>query len=186
MAATAALTPELFQNHGWHVAAAPDVGLDALNGLVAFVVPGPDAYSVAQGMSTTEPGGVDAGATAALIATLDRLQPAPPPFPTLSAAVAAVLDGVAGQAFERPFAELAFPQKAAVFAGIESDPALAPLAGALPALVAFLAYTETGVWDAATRVLGDQPVGWAITGYPGAADGHDDLKGFLQDRRQAT
>ena len=36
--------------------AAPDLVVDTFNGLVAFVVPGPDAYSVAQGESTTEPG----------------------------------------------------------------------------------------------------------------------------------
>jgi hypothetical protein len=186
LAAFAALTPELLRTCGWRVAAEADAALDALNGLVAFVVPGPDPYSVAQGVSTVEPGGIAAGTTAALVATLDRLQPAPPPFPTLSAAVAAVLDGVAGQAFATPFAALTFAQKAAVFAGIEGDPSLAPLAGALLALVAFLAYSEAGVFDPAARAPTDQPVGWAITGYPGVADGRADLKGYYQDRRQAS
>lgn len=37
-------------------AAAPDIVNDCLNGLLAFVVPGPDAYSVAQGAYTREPG----------------------------------------------------------------------------------------------------------------------------------
>jgi hypothetical protein len=186
LAAIAALTPEVLGARGWQVAAETDAVFDALNGVVAFVVPGPDAYSVAQGVSTLEPGGIDAGTTAALVATLDRLQPAPPPFPTLSAAVATILDGVAGQAFGTPFAALTFAQKAAVFAGIEGDPALAPLAGALLPLVAFLAYSEAGVFDPAARGPSGQPVGWALTGYAGVADGHNDVKGYFRDRRQVS
>src|SRR5262245_51978282 len=56
------------------LAATPDVVSETFNGLVAFVVPGPDAYSVVQGESTTEPGGIDAGATPALIAGLNFAQ----------------------------------------------------------------------------------------------------------------
>ena len=36
------------------------LSLDTMNGLVAFVVPGPDAYSVAQGAADLTPGGVAA------------------------------------------------------------------------------------------------------------------------------
>src|SRR5919204_3213071 len=39
----------------------PDVVTDTFSGLVAFVVPGSDPYSVAQGASTSEPGGIAAG-----------------------------------------------------------------------------------------------------------------------------
>src|SRR5262245_31746486 len=42
---------------------------ETLNGLTAFMMPGPDPYSVSQGISTTEPGGIDAGITGLLIAT---------------------------------------------------------------------------------------------------------------------
>ena len=38
-------------------------------------MPGPDDYSVAQGVSTVEPGGVDEGVTDILIATLDETTP---------------------------------------------------------------------------------------------------------------
>src|SRR5690349_848272 len=41
-------------------AASIDLVHDTLNGLLAFVVPGPDAYSVGQGVTTTDLGGVDA------------------------------------------------------------------------------------------------------------------------------
>jgi hypothetical protein len=53
------------------LAATPDVVSETFNGVVAFVVPGSDAYSVVQGQSTPEPGGIDAGATPALIAGLN-------------------------------------------------------------------------------------------------------------------
>ena len=50
-------------------AQAASIGLvhDTLNGLLAFVVPGPDLYSVGQGVSTAGPGGVDAEVTEVLI-----------------------------------------------------------------------------------------------------------------------
>ena len=68
---------------------------DTIKALIAFVVPGSDPYSIAQGESSPNPGGVDAGITDALIETLDASGPAPPPFPTASIAVAAILDHVA-------------------------------------------------------------------------------------------
>ena len=58
-----------------------------VNGLLAFVVPGSDPYSVAQGHSTADPGGVDAGVLPALIGGLDLASPPPPPFPSTSVAV---------------------------------------------------------------------------------------------------
>ena len=45
---------------------------DTLNGFIAFVVPGQDAYSRAQGTPRGEPGGIEAGGTDFLIENLDR------------------------------------------------------------------------------------------------------------------
>ena len=50
---------------------------DTFNGLVAFVVPGPDQYSVAQGVSDGAPGGIDADATAFMLNALDNFYPVP-------------------------------------------------------------------------------------------------------------
>ncbi|HWF17347.1 MAG TPA: hypothetical protein VG244_14275 [Acidimicrobiales bacterium] len=50
---------------------------DTINGLVAFVVPGPDAYSVAQGMHDTQPGGLAADGTAFMLNALDNFYPVP-------------------------------------------------------------------------------------------------------------
>lgn len=44
---------------------------DTYSGLAAFGVPGPDRYSVAQGLTSPSPGGVEAGAPALLQRTLD-------------------------------------------------------------------------------------------------------------------
>src|SRR5947207_2128317 len=63
---TAALTlaraTDVLTSRGWAQAAevvTPDLLHDTFNGLLAFIVPGPDDYSVAQGVSTIELGGVD-------------------------------------------------------------------------------------------------------------------------------
>src|ERR1043165_8952451 len=50
---------------------------DTLNGFIAFVVPGQDAYSRAQGTPRGEPGGIEAGGTDFLIENLDRFLPFP-------------------------------------------------------------------------------------------------------------
>jgi hypothetical protein len=50
---------------------------DTINGLIAFVVPGPDPYSVAQGVSDPVPGGIDAEGTAFLLNALDNFFPVP-------------------------------------------------------------------------------------------------------------
>src|SRR5580700_3913921 len=53
------------------------LSLDTMNGLVAFVVPGPDAYSVAQGVSDTVPGGLAADGVAFMLNALDNFFPVP-------------------------------------------------------------------------------------------------------------
>jgi hypothetical protein len=50
---------------------------DTINGLIAFVVPGPDPYSVAQGVSDPVPGGIEADGTAFLLNALDNFFPVP-------------------------------------------------------------------------------------------------------------
>lgn len=50
---------------------------DTINGLIAFVVPGPDAYSVAQGVADTAPGGLAADGTAFMLNALDNFYPVP-------------------------------------------------------------------------------------------------------------
>jgi hypothetical protein len=50
---------------------------DTINGLVAFVVPGPDAYSVAQGVSDTAPGGLAADGVGFMLNALDNFFPVP-------------------------------------------------------------------------------------------------------------
>jgi hypothetical protein len=166
-------------------AAIPDSVRDTLSGLVAFVVPGPDVYSLAQGVSTTEPGGIDAGATSALIATLAQLKPSPPPLPSI---LAAMLEQTT-QAIISPaarFARLSFTEKASVIAAVEGDPAQGPLLSTVQSLIAFLSYAEAGVFDPHTRTLTGTPVGWAISGYEGVADGRDELKGYWRGLRRTT
>jgi hypothetical protein len=168
-------------------AATPDLVHDTYNGLVAFVVPGPDAYSVAQGVHTPEPGGLDANIIDVFIATLDGIMPFVPAF---SATVAAILNGVAQQvnpsaagSFLSPFSRLLFAEKAAVFAVMDSLDPIKPISGPLPGFVALLAYSEAGVFDAATETLLSWPVGWTLSHYEGVADGRDEFIGYFENRR---
>ena len=50
---------------------------DTMNGLVAFVVPGPDLYSLAQGVHDTAPGGLAADGSAFMLNALDNFYPVP-------------------------------------------------------------------------------------------------------------
>jgi hypothetical protein len=198
-AAALASSPALLGKLGAGAAAyadGPDIVTDTFNGLVAFIVPGPDPYSAQQGVSTPEPGGIAAFASPALIGALDFIQLAPPPFPTFGDLVAFILNNVAEVVhpgvtgpFGSPFANLAFGEKVAVFAALEGgliDPALAPLGGALPYFTAFTAYSEVGVFNPATGALVGEPVGWAISGYDGISDGHDEFIGYFGNRRKAS
>lgn len=161
---------------------------DTLNALLAFVVPGPDSFSVAQGVTDPAPGGVDAGVLAALTETLDNAAPSPQPPLTTSQFVVVLLDQVAAgvNPAASGFAGLSFGEKMGVFAFLESDPLAAPLAAALLAVTANLIYSEAGVFDPATRTLTGQPQGWTLTGYPGVADGRDEFIGYYRGRRSAS
>lgn len=174
----------------------PNPVVDALNGLVAFIVPGADAYSVHQGVSTPEPGGIEANSTSPLVFALNLVSPAPPPFPAFSDLVAFILDNVAQAVnpapsgpFASPFANLSYAEKVTAWAVMEggfAGPELIPLAGALPQLVGFVAYSEIGVLDLANGTLVDTPVGWKLTGFKGVTDGTSDFKGFYQNRRKVS
>jgi hypothetical protein len=193
LAAALAFVPAsgILSERGWlslAYAAEPDLVHDTVNGLIAFIVPGPDDYSVAQGVSTPEPGGIDAGIIEVLIEGADKSQPSPPPA---SAVIATILNDVAQQVnpspsgpFLSPFANLSFAEKVTVFAVMESYDPLKQLAGVLPFFVAFLAYSEAGVFDPVTRTPTGQPVGWTLSGYEGVADGRDEFIGYFENRKK--
>jgi hypothetical protein len=166
---------------------------DTFNGLAAFIVPGPDPYSAHQGVTDARPGAVAACTGSILAASLDLIDVGPPPFPGFSAFVAFFLNHVAQTVnptvsgpFDSHFANLSFEDKALVFSVIESGFAgaeLAPLGGILPALTAFIAYSEAGLVNPDFCTMNGAPVGWVISGYEGVADGRNDFQGYFQNRR---
>ena len=178
--------PHALRLQGWlddAYAATPNVVQQTMNGLVAFIVPGRDSYSRAQGTTTKTPGGIEAGTTPVLVRTLDRFLPGPLPP---SATAATILNEFAAQVapvnrgfhpFSAPFANLSVKQKAQVFQAIESLQAESAgsirfLVGNLPDLVAFITY--------------GRPLGKRLTKYAGVADGRKELKGYWQRRKAAT
>jgi hypothetical protein len=174
-------------DQGWLAApraATLDLTHDTFNGLLAFIVPGSDLYSVAQGVSTAEQGGVDAGATDFLIATVDASTPFVPSFSTQ---VAAILNGLAvsvnsspSGTFLSPFARLGFAEKAEVFEIMDATDTLQPLGGILPPFIAFFCYSEAGAFDPATRSITGSPLGWQLSSYQGVADGRDEFLGYFK------
>jgi hypothetical protein len=178
-----------------------DLTVDTLSGLIAFVVPGNDAYSVAQGVKTNGPGGIAAGGVEALIAGLDRYvrvttlggdQSLP-----ASGGVAALLNqyalrvnpAAAGGGFPSPFARLSFAEKAKVFEMFEGDPSLEGtevrfVAGILPGFSAFVSFSEVGV-RRPDRTLSKRPVGWDIARYGGPAEGHAEFRGYYRGHKKA-
>jgi hypothetical protein len=206
LAAALVALPQALAERGWldeAAAAEFDLTRDTLNGLVAFVTPGDDEYSVAQGDFTKGPGGIAAGATGAMIETLDRAVPVPlvggstGTTAPASGAVAQLLNGYALQVnpagsrggFASPFARLSFKEKGEVFRRFESDPAwegssVRYLASLLPAFPAFLAFSEAAVFK--NGKLTDTPLGWRIVGYGGRSDGWKEFKGYWGGRRAAA
>ncbi|MGZ0018205.1 hypothetical protein [Nitrosomonas sp. wSCUT-2] len=166
---------------------------ETVNGLLAFIVPGSDSYSIHQGVHTIDFGGVDAGVTESFIFALNDFMPFAGNF---SVTVATILNNVASAInpsvsgpFISPFANLAFPEKALVFALLESgqiDPSLKPLAGTLLQFAGFLAYSEAGVIDPMTGKLIATPLSWILTGYSGPADGHAEFLGYYRENRKAN
>lgn len=171
-------------------AATTDLVHDTLNGLIAFIVPGPDAYSQAQGVSTVELGGVDANVTEILIHTLDLSAPFLPKFSSIATGIlndlAQKVNPAATGSFVSLFAKLSFREKAAVFQIMDSTDSLKLLGGVLPAFVAYLCYSDAAVFDPATRTLKGKPVGWTISNYSGTADGRDEFRGYYEDSQRST
>jgi len=170
-------------------AATPDLLHDTYNSLLAFIVPGPDAYSQAQGATSPTLGGVDANVAEMLIGTLDLSVPFLPQF---SATVATILNNLAqlvnpsaNSPFESRFANLKYVEKVAVLQIMDSTDSLKTLGGVLPLLVAALCYSDAGTFDAATRSLTGRPVGWTISNYSGVSDGRDEFQGYFENKRSA-
>jgi hypothetical protein len=184
------------------LAATPDVIRDTLSGVLSFILPGDDEYSVAQGVSAKGPGAIGAGTLEPFIAALDEFVPASAAGQTVtvpaSGGVAALLDGYAVEVdpagsgpFLSPFSNLDFAGKGEVFRRFEADetvtdivPELKFVAGILFGFVGFMAASEVGVYDPATKQLSAKPVAWKLAHYGGPAEGHPELIGYYQGRRQ--
>ena len=205
VAAALIALPQALAERGWldeAAAAEPDLTRDTINGLVAFVTPGDDEYSLAQGVSTKGPGGIAAGATDPIIETLDRAVPAPlvggstgTTLPA-SGAVAQLLNNYATEVnpaashggFASPFARLSFQEKGEVFRRFEADPkwddsSIRNLSGLLPAFPAFITFSEAPAFEGGE--LTERPLGWKISGYGGRSDGWNEFKGYYGGRRKA-
>jgi hypothetical protein len=196
-AAAFAQLPGFLARQGWlesALAAESDLTRDTINGLVAFVVPGPDAYSKAQGQSSKTPGAIAAKTTHAVIELLDRFVGTSegPTLPS-SGGVATLLNGYAlqvnpaavGGQFVSPFARLRFADKIEVFRRFEADTEGSELrfvSGILIGAVGFLSHTEWGAYDFQKRRLTGTPVGWRTSHYAGVAEGRNELKGYFQGR----
>ena len=132
--------PGLLRVRGWYepaYAQEPNLVRDTLNGLVAFIWPGDDEYSTAQGDSRDGPGAIAADTTTILIQSLDEFLPAPDgPGPLandetvpLSGGIANLLNVVAatvnpvaaGGPFPSHFSRLSAEEKAQVFSTLETD-----------------------------------------------------------------
>jgi len=181
-------------------AASDSVTEDTFRGLVAFIVPGDDAYSVAQGESVAGPGGIASGAVPFLIATVDRgihgsfggVGAGVP----VSQGIAALLNQTAltvdpaavNGGFLSPFARLSFAQKGQVFARLDEegrDNTVGLVAAALTALTSLMCYSEVAAYDPVSRRLERRPVGWTISGYGGVVEGRAEFRGYWRGRTAA-
>jgi hypothetical protein len=205
LGAALAQLPGFLDSKGWledALAQADDGVAETLSALVAFILPGDDEYSKAQGEQTNEPGGIAAGTVPVFIANLDAFVPvAVPGFGTetlpASSGVAFLLNRYAAEVnlagsgpFTQPFARLTFEEKVEVFKRFESDAAWNDtefkfVAGILPGFVGFLAWSEAGVIDPQTRQPTRRPVGWRLSKYDGPAEGHAELRGYYRGHRRA-
>ena len=207
MAAFLAQLPGLLDARGLltrAAAAEADLTRDTLKGLLAFILPGNDAYSKAQGASAHGPGAIGAGTLGPFIEALDNFVPASALGFTstipASGGVATLLNSYAAQVnpaasggdFPSPFARLSFKEKGEVFRLFEADmaagsalPELRFVSGILPGFVAFMAASEVGVLNPSTGKLNATPVAWKLARYGGPAEGHPEFKGYYQGRKKA-
>jgi hypothetical protein len=201
----AAALPGFLSAKGWledALAQADGGATETLSALVAFILPGNDEYSEAQGEKTDKPGGIAAGTVPVFIRNLDAFVPAAVPgFGTetlpASGGVSFLLNRYALEVnpagsgpFTQPFARLTFAEKAEVFKRFESDSAWNDtefkfVSGILPGFVGFLAWSEAGVIDPKTRKPTKRPVGWRLSKYGGPAEGHAELRGYYRGHRKA-
>jgi hypothetical protein len=206
LAAAMAQLPALLDAKGLLPAAlaqGEDVVQDTLSGLIAFLLPGDDDFSRAQGDSTQEPGGLAAGTLPLFIRNLDAFVPVAIPgagTQTLPASggVAMLLNryavevnpAAANGQFASPFARLSNAEKAEAMKRFESDATwdgteVKFVGGILFGFVAFLSWSEGGVIDPATRLPKSTPVGWTLSRYGGPAEGHAELRGYYHGHRAA-
>jgi hypothetical protein len=206
VAAFLAQLPGVLSAKGWledAYAQTGDVVTETLSALVAFILPGNDPYSEAQGTPTDEPGGVAAGTVPVFIRNLDAFVPVA--IPGVGSATLPASGGVAmllnryalevnpaageGNAIS-PFARLTFEEKAQVFRLFEADPVwdgteFKFVSGILPGFVGFLAWSEGGVIDPETRQPKETPVGWKLSNFDGPAEGHPEFRGYYRGHRRA-
>lgn len=83
-----------------------DLARDTISGLIAFAVPGGDAYSRAQGLTDDQPGGLDGAGTEFMLEALDFFYPIPDEY--VSLLVQAFTTGARDSGFPVP-GELAGP-----------------------------------------------------------------------------
>ena len=185
-----------------------DVVRDTFNGLVAFAVPGPDEYSVAQGESSRTPGGIATGGPATVMELFDEYVPLASTGVTLpaSGAVALLLNetallvnpGAAIGKFISPFSNLTFDEKieslrlldeqteglsSVEVAGIGAGE-LRFVSGILIGAAAFFSMVEGNSAGAEPGTLVSEPIAWQISNYDGIAEGRDNFKGYYQGRRR--
>ena len=203
----AAVLPGLLQVRGLvdeALAQSADLTADTLSGLIAFIFPGDDPYSVAQGVTAPGPGGIAADVVPTFVRNLDAFVPAGTPLTgdrsiPASSGVATLLNSYASQvnpaasggAFPSAFSRLAFAEKVEVFKRFESEAAAADtelrfVAGILPGFAAFLAFSEAGVFDPQTRSVTKRPVAWDVASFVGPAEGHREHLGYWKGRKKAV
>ena len=83
-------------------------------------------------------------------------------------------------------ATLSFNEKVTVLQIMDATDSLKPLAGILPAFVAYICYSEASVLDRATHTITGPPVGWTLSNYEGVTDGFDEFRGYFENRRSAN
>ena len=207
----AAQLPAFIVRQGWldkAEAQTLDVIRDTFNGLVAFVVPGPDEYSVAQGESSKTPGGIDAGGPQTVIELFDGYVPLASTGVNLpaSGAVALLLNeaallvnpGSVGGPFISTFSNLSFDDKIAAMRLLDEQTGaigsvelgeigageLLFVSGILIGAAAFFSMVEGNAAGSEPGTLVREPVSWQITNYDGIAEGRRQFKGYYQGRRR--
>ncbi len=174
---------------------------DTFDGLAAFVVPGRDRFSRHQRVWVDRPGGVDAQAGRVVRETVDSAVPLVVAEAELGApgalGVALLLESLALYRnplaafgpFASPFANLSFVQKRTVLQDLDESPLLKEASiefagNAIITLTALGAYSEAHQWNARTRTLKGQPLGWGWSKYEGVSDGWPEFIGYLGDRTE--